>query len=178
MSQIGRKIPVFSPGSFVEGVHLASSPHHEFRMKRVYNVFHGIKVPTVRRIPHFFGIPIYLTLSFPFVCFVFGSFSLFSLYAAFLVAGGSPHTNSLSSTNIRCRITANFLPTANEAFFSPFFLIILSPQALSLLHFLLLVSSTTPASVSRARSSLEPHFEIRPCLIVSPEEYCLGVIPK
>src|SRR5579872_5943914 len=97
-----------------------------------------------------------------------GPSSLKLFYAAFV--GASPQTNSFCSRSIRCMMTASFRPTAKEAFLRPFFLISLSPHALSLLHFWLLVRMTTPASVNKDLSSIDPHFEILPCFCVSPDE--------
>ena len=59
-------------------------------------------------------------------------------------------------------ITANLRPTAMAAFLSPCFFASFNPHTFKKLQALLRVIITVAASVSKVRTSLEPHFEIRP----------------
>lgn len=70
-------------------------------------------------------------------------------------------------------ITANLRPTAMDAFFKPYFFMSLSPHTFKGLHDWFLVNKTTAASASKVLTSGAPHLEILPCLIFSPDEYCL-----
>lgn len=92
-------------------------------------------------------------------------------YAAFGSFGfSSPYMNSFFSANIRCIMSANFLPVATAAFLAPCLLMIFKPQALTLLHFFVRVRHTKPASVKNVLTSLKPHFDICPCFLVFARE--------
>jgi len=79
------------------------------------------------------------------------------------------HRNSVPSTQMRCRITANRRARATIAFFIPRRLAICIAQALSQDHLLVRVSMTWAASYSIFRIISSPQRDILPLQSISPD---------
>ena len=86
-----------------------------------------------------------------------------------VLASSRVHQKSVPSTQMQCRMTAILRATAMRAFLAPIRLTRRMPQAFKGEKRCTLVSNTWAASYRQVRVNVSPHFEIRPCLFVSPD---------